>query len=45
MVFLYAECHNQGERQGFVCVKIAGLNDIGDESPVSIGTVRNSGKN
>ena len=34
-----------GKRQGFVCVIIAGLNDIGDESPVSIGTVRNSGKN
>ena len=44
-VFLYAECHYQGERQGFVCVNVAGLSDIGDASPLSIGTVRNSGKN
>ena len=43
--FLYAECHYQGERQGLVCVNVAGVNDIGNASPVSIGTVRNSGKN
>ena len=43
--FLYAECHYQGERQGFVCVNVTGLSDIGDASPLSIGTVRNSGKN
>ena len=35
----------QGESQGFVCVNVAGLSDIGDASPLSIGTVRNSGKN
>ena len=27
------------------CVNVAGLTDIGDASPLSIGTVRNSGKN
>ena len=42
--FLYAECHYQGERQRLVCVKVAGVNDIGNASPVSIGTVRNSVK-
>ena len=41
----YAECHYQGERQGLVCVNVAGVNDIGNASPFSIGTVRNSGKN
>ena len=43
--FLYAECHYQSERQGLVCVNVAGVNDIGNASPVSIGRVRNSGKN
>ena len=43
VVFLYAEFHYQGERQGLVCVNVAGVNDIGNASPVSIGTVRNSG--
>ena len=42
--FLYAERHYQGERQGLVCVNVAGVNDIGNASPVPTGTVRNAGK-
>ena len=45
VVFFYAECHYQGERRGLVCVNVAGVNDIGNVIPVSVGAVRNSGKN
>lgn len=36
-VFLFVQCHYQGECQDFVCD--GGFNDTGNVSPAAVGTV------